>query len=62
MPHIDLAIIMSILSSYYNQKINSKIFYHGEVCLSGKINSKYNINEKLILEKYGIEKAIILAI
>lgn len=50
---------MSILSSYYNQKISKRTFYHGEVCLSGKINAKYDITEKLSLPKYGIERAVI---
>lgn len=58
LPHIDLAIVISILSSYYNQKINNRILYHGEVCLSGRINAKYNINEKLPILKYGINKIV----
>jgi DNA repair protein RadA/Sms len=57
-PHADLAILMSILSSYANHAYSKKTIYHGEVSLSGQITSKYNIPEKLPLEKYKIEEII----
>lgn len=56
--HTDLAIIVSLLSSYYNYTFSKKLFYHGEVCLSGKINSKYDISKKLPLDKYGFNGVI----
>jgi DNA repair protein RadA/Sms len=57
-PHADLAIIMSILSSYANHHYIKKIVYHGEISLSGQITTKYSISDKLPLEKYGIEELI----
>ena len=36
---IDLSIVVSILSSYYNKKINEKIIFLGEVGLTGEIRS-----------------------
>jgi DNA repair protein RadA/Sms len=57
-PHTDLAIAMSILSSYSNHPYHKKTIYHGEISLSGSITSKYTIPEKLPLEKYGIEELI----
>jgi DNA repair protein RadA/Sms len=57
-PHADLAIIMSILSSYANHHYIKKIVYHGEISLSGRITTKYSISDKLPLEKYGIEELI----
>jgi DNA repair protein RadA/Sms len=56
--HADLAIIMSILSSYANHHYIKKTVYHGEISLSGKITTKYSISDKLPLEKYGIEELI----
>lgn len=56
--HADLAIIMSILSSYANHHYVKKIVYHGEISLSGRISTKYGISDKLPLKKYGIEELI----
>ena len=56
--HADLAIIMSILSSYANHHYIKKTVYHGEISLSGRITTKYSISDKLPLEKYGIEELI----
>lgn len=56
--HADLAIIVSLLSSYYCYKFDKKLIYHGEVCLSGKINAKYGISKKLPLDKYGFNGII----
>ncbi len=57
-PHADLAIVMSILSSYANHHYIKKIVYHGEISLSGRITAKYGISDKLPLEKYAIEELI----
>jgi DNA repair protein RadA/Sms len=56
--HADLAIIIALLSSYYNYKFEKKLLYHGEVCLSGKVNAKYGISKKLPLDRYGFNGII----
>lgn len=56
--HGDLAIIISILSSYLNKILKNKTVFHGEVNLSGNVLAKYTIPKKLPLEKYGINTVI----
>lgn len=56
--HIDLALAVAILSSYFNQKIKDNYLFSGEIGLSGNIISKNNIPKNLPMSQYGISKII----
>ncbi|TXI93995.1 MAG: DNA repair protein RadA [Neisseriales bacterium] len=56
--HIDLAVVMSILSSYFHKVTKKKILYSGEINLSGNVTARTGLPKKIPFNKYGIESII----
>jgi len=61
-PALDLAIIMAILSSYYDSPIKEKIGVIGEVGLTGEVRPVSNMPKRLLeLQKMGFTGCILPA-
>ena len=59
-PAMDLAIVMSILSSYYNRAVDEKTIAFGEVGLTGEIRAVPMAEQRVAeAEKLGFERVIL---